>query len=98
MANTKALQSIVSLHNKLSTLKSYAPTWGRASVTREHGDGEKSFSPLTPRSCQTLSQPLATPTVGSHHPGMSIHYEMVPQERRHFKRASFGGSPHFMKG
>jgi hypothetical protein len=94
MANPKALQSIVSIPSKLGSLRSYAPTWGRASVTREHGSGEKSFSPLTPPSSQALSQPIPTPTVGGHHIGMSFHNEIAPHDRRHFKRSTVG-SPHF---
>lgn len=94
MANPKALQSIVSIPGKLGTLKSYAPTWGRASVTREHGSGEESFSPLTPSSNQALSQMKSTPAVGYCHAGMSMHYDVAPRDRRHFKRNTFR-STHF---
>lgn len=92
MANPKALQSIVSIPGKLGTLKSYAPTWGRASVTREHGGGEESFSPLTPSSNQALSQMKTTSTVGLHHSGMSMHYDVAPHDRRHFKRNVLGST------
>lgn len=94
MANPKALQSITSIPGKLGTLKSYAPTWGRASVIREHGSGEESFSPLTPSSNQALSQMKSTPAVGSHHVGISMHYDVTPHDRRHFKRNTFR-SPRF---
>lgn len=94
MANTKALQSFVSLPGKLGSLKSYAPTWGRASVTDEHGTGEKSYSPLAPLPNQALSQSKTTPVIGARHTGMSIHYEMAPNDRQHIKHKSFG-SPRF---
>lgn len=94
MANTKALQSIVSLPGKLGTMKSYAPTWGRASAIDEHGSGEASFSPLAPTPNQALSRFKVTPGVGARHTGMSIHYEIAPNDRRHLKRKHLG-SPRF---
>ena len=94
MANTKALQSLVSLPGKLGSPKSYAPTWGRASVVDEHASGEKTYSPLAPTPSQALSQFKGIPTIGARHTGMSIHYEMTPNDRQHFKRTSLG-SPRF---
>jgi hypothetical protein len=97
MANPKALQSIVSIPGKLGTLRSYAPTWGRASVTREHGSGEKSFSPLAQAPIQELSlSQTSMQSVGAHHVGMSLHDDTAPSERRHFKRSAFR-SPHFAR-
>lgn len=88
MANTKALQSFVSLPGKFGSAKSYAPTWGRSSAMHEHGFGDSSTSPMTPTLSQALSLMKSTPTIGVHHTGMSMHYEMTPLDRRHFKRFS----------
>ena len=85
MSNPKALQSIVPIPGKLVILKSYAPTWGRTSVKREHGRGEELFSPLTPSSSQALPQMKTTPTVGLQYAGMSMHYDVAPHDRHHFK-------------
>lgn len=88
MANTKALHSFVSLPGKFGSAKTYAPTWGRSSAMHEHSFGDNSTSPLTPTSSQAMSLMKSTPTIGVHHTGMSIHYEMAPHDRRHFNRFS----------
>lgn len=83
MANTRALHSFIT--GKFGPAKSDAPTWGRTSSTHEHTIGDSSASPLTPTSNQAFSLLKSAPSVGTHHGGMSIHYDMTPHDRRRCK-------------